>query len=265
MKCLVPLVSIALTSIAFAEVRSGKAEAGWVSASATYEPARPVRTAVRVVLDEGWHTYWLNPGEGGMRISIKWELPAGWVAGELEHPVPLRFESSGLAGFGYKGTVLFPGTFTPPLGAAEVVTLVGKISWLTCNDDSCVPGDATLRLTLAPGAAAPTPEAAAIQEAGTKIPRPAPEGFRLDVVEHEKTLTLNLTAPDGWDPRAYQVFPATPQAVDSAARLEFAADGKRWKAEVPRSDYASRPLRELSLVFAGDAAHPPFVTTWRAP
>ena len=40
-----------------------------------------VKTGIRLVVDEGYHTYWLNPGDGGMKISVKWELPTGWSAG----------------------------------------------------------------------------------------------------------------------------------------------------------------------------------------
>lgn len=95
------LAFIASGTVSIAAVRSGKAEVDWLSVSATVAPGKPVQTALRLVVDPGWHTYWENPGEGGMGISVKWDLPAGWTAGALEHPVPQRFMTGELAGFGY--------------------------------------------------------------------------------------------------------------------------------------------------------------------
>ena len=98
------LVSLVIfNSVALAGVRSGKAEAEWRGVAAQYQAGKPLQTALRLVLDEGWHTYWENPGEGGMKISVTWKLPPGWVAGELEHPIPQHFAAGGLAGFGKNG------------------------------------------------------------------------------------------------------------------------------------------------------------------
>lgn len=259
----VALISLSLSSLAVAGVRSGKAEADWIAASATYEAGQPVKTAVRLVLDEGWHTYWLNPGEGGMKISAVWELPAGWVAGELEHPVPRRFTTGGLAGFGYEGTVVFPVTITPPADAVGAVELTGKISWLTCNDESCIPGSATLTLTFTPGVVSPAPGASAVGDALARVPRSLENGVSLTVVENPKTLVLTLTAPEGWDARDYEVFPATLQAVDPAVPFVFRGGGTSWRAEVPRNEYAVSPVKELSLILAGKNGKPPFVVSWK--
>ena len=27
----------------------------------------------------GWHGYWLNPGDAGLPMDVKWQLPAGFV------------------------------------------------------------------------------------------------------------------------------------------------------------------------------------------
>ena len=191
----IALTFAALCTLSAAAVRSGKTEADWVSASSTYEPGKPVQTAVRLVLDPGWHTYWENPGEGGMKISAKWELPAGWTAGEIEHPVPVRFETGGLVGFGYEGTVLFPVKFTPPAGFTGVAKLKGKISWLTCNDDQCVPGEAELELALSSGPAAETLETKLIREALAKVPQP--QEVRLQVTEKPDTLSLRIETHAG--------------------------------------------------------------------
>lgn len=254
------LVSAALCSVSLAAVRSGKAEADWISTSGTAEAGKPVQTAVRLVLDAGWHTYWKNPGEGGMEISVKWELPEGWTAGELEQPVPKRFMTGDLPGFGYEGTVVFPVTFTAPAGFSGEAKLKGKVSWLTCNDDSCVPGNAELELTLAAGAPAPTNEAGLIAGALEKIPQ-AEKGAVLKVEEKEKTLVLAVSGVDLAE--RSEVFPATPQVVDAGAEFKFVKDGDSWKAEVAKSEYVAAPVKELVLVAAGKGGTNPVAVGWK--
>ena len=258
------LISAIACAVSSAAVRSGKAEADWVSASGICEAGKPLQTAVRLVVDDGWHTYWINPGEGGMKISVKWELPDGWVAGELEHPVPKRFMTGELPGFGYEGTVIFPVKFTPPADFKGAAKLKGKVSWLTCNEASCVPGNAELELSVESGQPQTAAEGNLIAEALWKIPRPAHAGS-LKVLENEKTLLITIESPDkGLDPNEYEIFPATSQVIDSAAKFRFSGGGTHWTAEVPKSEYATKAIKELTLVLAGKAKQPPISLTWKA-
>jgi DsbC/DsbD-like thiol-disulfide interchange protein len=261
----IAILSAALCVSSAAAVRSGKSTAEWISATTNYEAGKPVQTAVRLVLDPGWHTYWLNPGEAGMKISATWELPAGWTAGELEHPVPKRFMTGELAGFGYEGSVVFPVKFTPPAGFKGWAKLKGKISWLTCNDDSCVPGDVELELALADGAPAATAEAKSIQDALTKVPRPNPE-ISLTVAAKPESLVLSLQSPSNrpLELTGHEIFPATSQVIDPAAKIEFARHGDQWTAEVPKSEFAPKAIQTLTLVLAGKDQQAPMTLSWTA-
>jgi DsbC/DsbD-like thiol-disulfide interchange protein len=250
------LILISLWGESSASVRSGQAEAEWISTTGNFVAGQPVQTAVSLVLDENWHTYWTNPGEGGMKITAKWELPDQWQAGDLEHPVPKRFTTGGLAGFGYEGSILFPVTLLPPPDATGKVKLIAHLSWLACNDESCIPGQAKLELVLSAGPPIPGPRAAEIEASLTKIPRASPNSGVLQVVENPKTLTLTLESPGSWDPQQAEFFPATPQVVDPAAPILFHKTESRWLAEVPLSEYATRPVREFSLVVSRKDAGP---------
>lgn len=255
-----------LSLTACAGARSGHASAEWISVSTTCEPGVALQTAIRLVVDAGWHTYWLNPGEGGMNTSVEWELPAGWSASTLAHPVPTRFRTAGLAGFGYVGTVIFPATITPPPNFKGRATLKARLSWLTCDENRCVPGDAELSLVLDAGPPTSTADAEVIRDALKKIPRPQDESLRLSVTEKPGFLLLAIDArPDGrFDPSRCEVFPATPQAIDPAADIRFARNDAGWIAEVPKSEYAAGPLKQLTLVFSGKGADEPVELTWKA-
>jgi DsbC/DsbD-like thiol-disulfide interchange protein len=259
------LVLASLSSLSAAAVRSGSASADWLTATSAYQAGKPVVTALRLVLDDGWHTYWSNPGEGGMKISVKWELPEGWTASDPAHPVPKRFFTGDLPGFGYEGTVLFPVTLTPPPGASGEVKLAARVSWLTCDDQSCVPGDAQLSLDLAPGDPAATADAAAIAAAEEKVPRPATH-LTLDVRESDAGVELLLTAGEGFtgDPATAEVFPETPGALDAAAPIHFSKTAHGWKALAPKNEYATGPLEALTLVLAGGGLPTPASVAWTA-
>jgi len=243
--------------------RSGKATAEWISASAGYDAGKPIHTAVRLVMDRGWHSYWTNPGEAGMKTSIELELPAGWTASESAAPFPKRFSSAGLLGFGYEGEVLFPITLTPPHAADGMVNLAADVSWLTCDEHGCVPGDAKLTLQLAPGKTTATPEAAVIEAAERLVPVSDP-GVALRVTEDGEFVDLALTATEGnaLDVAGCEVFPMTTEVVDLKTEIRFEKHDAIWKARVPKSEYANGPVSELTLVIAGKGTRRPLVVTW---
>lgn len=260
------LIAASLCTVSLAAVRSGKATADWITATKTCDGGMPVSTAIRLIVDEGYHTYWTNPGEGGMKISMKWELPTGWRASELAHPVPKRFMTGELAGFGYEGTVVLPVSVTPPADFSGSATLKGKLSWLTCNNEGCIPGDAELELKLEIGAPAATEDAKVIDAALRKIPITPGNQISLKVVENLKTLLLRIEGLTGKsvDLAQYEVFPATPQVIDAATKIEFENDGSSWTAEVPKSEYATKAIPELTLVLAGKSDQAPISLTWKS-
>jgi len=257
------LILTLLATSSPAAVRSGKATAEWITVSNTVEPGRPTQSAIRMVLDPSWHTYWLNPGEGGMQTTVKWELPPGWTAGELKYPVPKRFVSAGLAGYGYQDTVIFPLLLVPPADFTGNALLRGKISWLTCDDATCAPGNAEISLTLAAGTPVPSPDAAAIENALTLLPV-EDSAVVLDVVETQGNLqlTIRLTAPGIINPATAQVFPLTHHAVEESTPIQFVKSGAVWTASVPKSGYATAPLTTLTLLLADHRMPGAIFTTW---
>ena len=260
------MIFAALCSVSLAAVHSGRATADWLSTSKTYEAGKPIQTALRLVVDQGWHTYWTNPGEGGMKISVTWELPTGWTAGELQHPVPKRFTTGELAGFGYEGTVVFPVTFTAPADSKGAVKLKGQVSWLTCNKDQCLPGNAELELSLDAGPPAATAEAKAIDAALLSVPSTHVAGLNLSVTENAGVLSLKIEAEPGntLNLDDYEIFPATPQIVDPVTKIQFTKSGIVWSAQVPKSEYAMKPVKEITLVFAGKSGQAPMALTWNS-
>lgn len=255
-------VGLPFVTIASAAEKSGHAEASLLRGTASYQAGKPVPLGIKLDIDPGWHGYWINPGEGGMPLSAKWTLPEGWKAGELRHPVPKRFMTGELPGFGYEGEAVYLVDLIPPEDASGEAEVKVKLSWLTCSDDACVPGNAELSLTLSAGDGAAGEHAAALAEAGKTIPREA-EGMKLDVKEAEGRISLRLSAPEGTDLAGVSVFPATPQVVDAAAPISFALKEGIWSAEVPKNEYADGEIALLDIVLAGGGLERPLVVSWR--
>lgn len=96
-----------------------------------------------------WHGYWSNPGDAGLGMTLDWELPAGWSAGEPLYPIPQRLVIGGLMNHVYEGayTVLVP--ISVPQGGS-LGPMAVTADYLACTDKICVPQRA--RLTLNPAA-----------------------------------------------------------------------------------------------------------------
>jgi DsbC/DsbD-like thiol-disulfide interchange protein/cytochrome c biogenesis protein CcdA len=124
--------------------------ASLVSEDASIKAGEPFTVALRFVHKPHWHTYWVNPGTG-LATTLKWTLPPGWSAGDIQWPAPKLLSDSrnNIIGNGYDGDLLLPVTITPPadLKAGTSAEITVSAEWLMCQDE-CVPGNATLSLVL---------------------------------------------------------------------------------------------------------------------
>src|SRR5690349_1290830 len=54
---------------------------GWIAGTTNW-------VALRLKPEEGWHTYWRNPGDSGLPTTLAWTLPEGWKSGDIAWPYP---------------------------------------------------------------------------------------------------------------------------------------------------------------------------------
>ena len=119
---LLPVLPFFVCALLFAPLlraatKPSPVKASLVAADTSVKPGQPLIVALRLVHDAHWHTYWLNPGTG-LPTSLKWTLPAGWTAGEIQWPAPmvLKDKAGNTVGNGYEGELFLPVTLTPPAG-----------------------------------------------------------------------------------------------------------------------------------------------------
>ncbi|HJT45950.1 MAG TPA: protein-disulfide reductase DsbD domain-containing protein, partial [Chthoniobacterales bacterium] len=112
-------------------------------------PGKPITVGVLLRMAPGWHTYWKYSGDAGLPTEIKWTLPSGWKAGDIQWPIPLKTIDPGdILTYGYQDEVLLLQEITPSQKIADAaVKLSAQVDWLVC-EKICIPGGATLALDL---------------------------------------------------------------------------------------------------------------------
>jgi len=113
-------------------------------------PGEAVNLAVRFKIEDGWHIYWRNAGEGGLEPSFKWELPAGWHVGDLAYPFPRRYiDAGGEHTFILEGepTIVVPVEAPKDAAPGSQVSVGVDVGWMVCRK-ACFLGDKKLSITL---------------------------------------------------------------------------------------------------------------------
>ncbi|WOO41836.1 protein-disulfide reductase DsbD family protein [Rubellicoccus peritrichatus] len=132
-------------------VRSDHTEAELVAEVDGIEAGQAFWMALRLKMDDHWHTYWVNPGEAGLKTELKWtELPKGFEAGDFHWPPPKRYLQEDIMNYVYEDEVflLFEVTAPKELQPGTELTFKARADWLECDPSMCVPGGADLSLTL---------------------------------------------------------------------------------------------------------------------
>jgi len=114
------------------------------------EPGRSFTVGALFTISRGWHIYWTNPGDSGTPTRVEFKLPAGFKAGPVQYPVPVKFTQPGdIVGYGYTDQVLLTATVTPPadLKPGDTVPISTSCDFLVC-EKICLPGKAEPSLSL---------------------------------------------------------------------------------------------------------------------
>lgn len=152
---LLALLACALMSFpAAAQIAGKQPQANNIAARLVADgPARAgeqVTLAIAFDPKPGWHGYWKNPGDAGYGLTLDWQLPAGWEAGEVLYPVPETLLIAGLMNHVYEGphAVLVPLEVPATYDADGPPQIAVDARWLACTDKICVPESARLTLSL---------------------------------------------------------------------------------------------------------------------
>ena len=124
-------------------------QATLITEHASIQPGGTTRVGVLFELEEGWHIYGEQPGDAGLPTKIAWTPFPGAQFGPLQWPPAYEFVEAGdIRTFGYTGAlVLSSGLRLVTRETPDVLPLGAMVEWLACKE-ICVPGSATLELSL---------------------------------------------------------------------------------------------------------------------
>ena len=134
---------------AFSQViQADHVESELISEVESIQPGQPFWVALRLKMEEHWHTYWRNAGDAGLHTTIDWTLPEGFETSEINWPHPQKIYLDDLANYGYEGETFLLVKVTPPATLNDSkVTLKAEANWLVCKTE-CLPGGASYSIEL---------------------------------------------------------------------------------------------------------------------
>ena len=195
-----------------------------------------ITVGLRLEPDRGWHAYWTNPGDAGLPATLRWTLPDGFAAGEPRYPTPHVIPFGDLVTYGFDEPILLLVDIEVPAGlTASSVALAAKARWVVCDDELCVPDQASLALTLPVGDGGAHPASAeTFAAARAKLPATVDWPARF---EH-----------DGEDVR---VAVYTPVAATSGMRDPYLFVGRKHLVRYARQDASFAPRGVVFALQAG--------------
>lgn len=159
--------------------RAGAAEPGATSPWVTEQTARirligggdgkqGLVAGIEIEMEDGWKTYWRNPGSSGVPPRVDWSRSQNLARAELLFPAPLRIADRDGDIIGYKRHVVLPIRLAAN-DPSIPVNLKLEVEFGICKD-ICIPVQTTLALDLPADLAAKpvgTPTTAAL----SRVPR----------------------------------------------------------------------------------------------
>jgi thiol:disulfide interchange protein DsbD len=231
------LISPAAFALSGSTVATDNVKARLVSEVKAVGPGQVFWVALELNIRDGWHTYWRNPGDSGEATKLKWQLPAGFTAGDIVWTTPHRFEIAPLVNYGYAKHAMHLVQITAPkdLKTGTPVTLAAKASWLVCSD-VCIPEDVDLQLQLPVGAEAggiDTGESPLFTAARSELPSAQPAATSARIQGDQLIITLG------------REWGATLSQIQSLAFFPYAEGGIEYAA--PQKLSRTKDAVELSM------------------
>lgn len=219
-----------------------------ISEQDAIRPDREIWMGVRFDLANGWHTYWVNTGDSGEAPRIEWELPAGFMAGEIQWPYPERMPTTALVDYGYEHQVLLIVAVRPPprLTGAVSQKIAARVHYLVCHD-VCIPGQQRVELTLPVKSWAVASSAAQLFEVTRqRLPRPVPSNWKISAASIGDEFVLNVR--NGKFVSAAQFFPLEPEQIENAASQRMTTIPGGIRLHLKKSKQLLKPISRLEGV-----------------
>jgi DsbC/DsbD-like thiol-disulfide interchange protein len=215
---------------------------------------------IAIQLQDGWKTYWRNPGDSGVPPRFDFSKSDNVEAVTVLWPAPMKFDD-GAGGFslGYKKQVVLPLRIVAK-NNDKPVTLRAQISYAVC-EKICIPVEASSELTFASVASTEDGNLSAALDA---VPKPANVGDANPVTirdvrrDGDRNVVVDVSAPETRDVSLFVEGPTPDWALPIPKLLEHSPPGvKRFVFELDGLPPGAKPdgaALKLTLV-GGDKAY----------
>jgi DsbC/DsbD-like thiol-disulfide interchange protein len=217
------------------------------------EPGRTAWIGLFFDLEQGWHIYWVNPGDSGESPRVAWTLPKGFRAGGIRWPAPIRLGTGTVIDYGYEGRVLLPMPLQVPADykAGAPAMLAADVKYLICRE-VCIPAKAHAALSISSAGPSPGDAAAArdlFRDARARWPKPMPATWKAQVTDDGKNFVLSVQT--GTQEAKASFFPLEQDQVDNAAPQPLKPTDRGVQLTLKKSDQLLKPIPTLKgvLVF----------------
>jgi thiol:disulfide interchange protein/DsbC/DsbD-like thiol-disulfide interchange protein len=202
-----------------------------------------ITVGIEQVIDSGWHTYWLNPGDSGAAPRIEWVGLKGLEASSFQWPIPKRLPMGPLVNFGYEGKIMLLQELTLPEKLPEgVIELTGKIEILVCHE-ICLPENHQIKLTLNGGQ---FENSAILDKARAAMPLDTGWATTIEEEKGDLIVTINTDTPNAFARiETIELYPEEWGLIDNTAPTRAEIKGDSLVLRHKRGD---RPLAETPPV-----------------
>lgn len=227
-----------------------------ISEFQSISPGKLFCVAVHLVIDEGWHTYWKNPGDSGLSTKIKWDLPEGFIAGDIQWPYPQRFEVPPLVSFGYQDEVLLLTEIkaSESINQGSRMKLQASVDWLECKE-VCIPGHADLSIEIPVKNETPKIDGKwtdSFKKTRERLPKTHSD-WKISASVKKNQILIQITPPSWFKNVLSNIifFPEHLELVDCSESQNLKKSDGDYILEVKRSQFAEKlPSRLNGVLFS---------------
>lgn len=216
-------------------------------------PSKTTWVGLLFHLDQGWHIYWQNPGDSGTPPKVAWQLPAGYRAGTIRWPQPVRLGSGSVIDYGYEDQVLLMAPIERAASSAATAAVpvaalpVGAdVKYVVCRE-VCIPGKAHLTLSLPAAGGDPAPRAAEwhalFQQTRAQLPKTPPASWKISATQDKDHFMLTVRgAPEV---KAASFLPLEADQIENSAGQVFMGSQTGFELTLKKSEQLAKPISTL--------------------
>lgn len=250
---LVPVLSFGLTFAAQAQTPDSppKVQVRILPEFTSVKPGQTVALAVEQKIQDHWHVYWKNPGDSGEATRIRWILPEGVTAGDIQWPIPERIAFGPLLNFGYNKKATYLVDLNVPSNyAQDSIAVTADIELLVCSD-ICIPETKEIKIDIPVSKADAIPtatDAPLFADARAQIPETV--AWQGMVEEANNALMLSFQAdaeilPILSSAKAVEFYPEEWGLIQNPAPQTAKVENGQITLTIPRD---TRPLTEVKEI-----------------